>query len=78
MTVGNEELDISWQINKKITWGKLEIEVIGGLVWGIGLSIILEKTPFYYGLFALRLMVLFLFLDFSLFWNETPLEVGNA
>jgi hypothetical protein len=69
-----EQFDLWYQPHGKITWGKLEVEAVGGLVYGIGFSVVLEKTPFYYGLFALRLMLLCLFLDVSLYWNETPLE----
>lgn len=60
----NYQFNQRWQVNR------LEIEAIGGLVYGIGLSVVIEKTPFYYGLFAIRLMLLCLFLDITFYWDE--------
>jgi hypothetical protein len=69
---GVYELEQRWKL------GQLEVQAIGGLVYGIGLSVVIERTPFYYGLFAIRLMLLCLFLDVTFFWGEDPLEDSNA
>lgn len=60
----------NYQFETKLKAGKFEIVTVGGLVRGIGAAVIVEESPYYYGLFAIRLMFLFLFLDVTFFWDE--------
>lgn len=79
--MNDKEQDVPWyQFHKKFEYGRLEIETNGGFAPdGIGLSITIEKPPFYYAVFAFRLLIVCLFFDMIVFWGEEPLvEDGLA
>lgn len=67
-------IDPWYQFHKRLGYGRLEIETNGGFApGGIGLSITIEKPPFYYAVFAFRLLIVCLFFDMIVFWGEEEL-----
>ncbi len=67
--MGDDPSALPWyQFSAKTKIFRLFIEVSGGLELGIfGISLILAKSPYSYGLIHLQLVFLFCFLDIAIF-----------